>query len=450
MDRALIGRRAWLISSAAALAAWATPARAMGRIPIGNSLTMRLPHDTSRLDPHDLHDATAAIIGASVFDTVYATDAGGNSYATLADGMPAQDGAHTRVRLRDGLRSSRGKPMDARDLVASIDRARTMGASAILDYLPRPLIERKDFHTAVFRNVHSTTVARALCSPLAALVSRSSSPTRPDGTGAFQAEPSRDRLVLTRNKFAARGPAFLDQIVIMGASDMAQPLRDFESHSLDIGWLGSGLHQARSEAIAFDFGPCAWVVLRTGNDALTWNAPGVAQSLIDAIPPERLAHLALGTAPAPRGPSTWGGPPCELYVDLASAHLVEAARALASILSSPGHEVSASPIARDDLARRRASRAFALMIDVVRPVGPPGIATLISLATADSIPHAKALMAHPPKLATFSPRVLTRTLRLGLLGELRIAGACGPGIMIGLSADGAGWNLASAYRLAVP
>ena len=56
------------------------------------------------------------------------------------------------------------------------------------------------------------------------------------------------------------------------------------------------------------------------------------------------------------------------------------------------------------------------------------------------------LMRSPPRLSTFSPRALTRTLRLGVLGELRVVGAHAPDVRLAKSTAGEGWDLGATYR----
>ncbi len=442
-------RRRQAIALGLALAAhrFTRSAHAMGRLPMAGTVTMRVPHDTARLDPYDLSDPMAAIVGSAIFEPVFRLDAAGTPYPSLAQSAPVRDGATVRVTMREGLRSSRGRPVDAHDLVTSVERALAGGATALLSEISRPTVLRGQSRVAVFRDVDPVELARVLSSPLLGLSSRSSSPVAPDGTGPFRAETSTDRLTLTRNRYAARGPAFLDQITLMRAAELAEPLRAFEARQVDVGWLGAGYYQQRSDAVSFDFGSVAWIVLRTGSEAGPWGGPGVAQRLLDGIAPERLAQLVIGSYPAQSAPITWGGAPCDLMAPARSPHLIEVARTLASILSAPGHELSVRVLPDSEIDRRRRSRAYALMIDVVRPVGPAGIGTLIALATADDPARARSIVRSPPKLTSFAPRVLARTLRLGVVGDLLIAGATLPSIHLLPQPDGLGWDLGNSYRL---
>ena len=440
-------RRAWFGAMAGlAGTAWLDRADAMGRIPLGGDLSFQLPHDTSTLDPYDLSDPLAAIVGADVFEPVFRLDRAGNPYPSLVEGMPTRDGATTRVRLRAGLHSGRGRPLLARDLIESVERSRRGGGSAVLINVPRGKVDRSDGRVALFQNTDPVELAQALASPIVALVSTQSSPTHPDGTGAFVAKPSRNGLVLERNTRAARGAAYLRRISIAQASDLKAPLRAFEARRVDLGWLGAGLHQPRSDAVPFDFGTVGWIVLRTGREAGPWGAPGIAQRLLNAIPPSRIAHLALGALPSSSAPLPWGGKACKLIAPARSAHLVEVGTTLASILSRSGHEVEMSAVNQGEFVSRRNSRSYSLMVDVVRPVGPPGTATLVALATADDRSRARAIVQSPPRLGSFDPRVLSRTLQLGVVGALRVVGAAVGSVQLFPSEDGPGWDLGATYR----
>lgn len=442
-----LSRRALLGSLAAAAAGWAIapPARAMGRTPLGGRLTFHVPWPTNTLDPHDLRDPLAALFAAAVADPVYAFDPNtGAPYPTLAAGMPSREAGRTVVRLREGMRSARLSPIDARDLVFSVDRARARGASALLSAVPRPTVLRGDPLAAVFGTVDPAHLARALASPLCALLPRRFTPAAPDGTGAFRADVSSSGLRLTRNLAAARGPSFLDAIDVLPAEDLKRSLRAFEAETDDLGWLGLGLHDARRGAVRFDLGRAAWVVLLTGPDCGPFGVPGAAQRLVDAIPPERLAHLGLGPIPAAAGDPGWRGPPAELLVDETSPHLVEIARTVAPVLSSPGHEITVSPVPRDAV-RRRLKGKPALAIDVVRPLGPSPLHALAALATAEDPARGRDVLRAPGRLsAAASARSMTGLLRAGVIGDIRVAGGHMPDLVLARGHDG--WDLGSSYK----
>jgi len=447
------GRRAFCLEILAGLGALSlpSPALAMGRTPIGGRIGLHVPWPTGSIDPHDLRDPGAALFGSAIADPVFALDASGSPYPTLAVSLPTREATGTVVRLRDGIRTARGSPLDARDLIASVDRARSKGAAAVLADIPKPAPYPGDPSAVIFGNVDAARLARALASPLVALLPKKFSPGAPDATGAFKAEPGAGKLVLSRNMLAARGHAFLDTIEVSRASDLKTSLREFEAAHDDMGWLGSGLHAGRPGAVRFDAGLFGWAILATGPEAGDFHAPGVAQRFADALP-DRIAHLGLSGLPSGSGDPAWGGPPVELLVDESSPHLCEIARAVAPILNRPGHEVSLALVPRAELARRRERGKAGLVIDFVRPIGTGPLNALLSLATADSPSRARELAKAPPKLAVnASARSLpfTMGLHVGVLGELRIAGAAVPDIALARALSGDVWDLGASFRRSV-
>jgi len=451
VGRSLTTRRTLLRSCAAlaALGGWPTEqaANALGRTPVGGKLALMLPWPVSSIDPHDIFDPGGALFGHAVFDSLFAFDASGEPYPTLAADAPFIEGGKTILRLREGMMTSKGRKLDGRDVIASISRARHGAGLAWWSDLPTPTPHPKDPLAIVFANADPALLARTLSSPLFALVPRSFEPANPDGTGAMSAETSVSRMVLRRNPNAARGASFLDEITIEQAPDLLTPLRSFQGNLTDVGWLSSGLHTPRPGAQPFDLGSAAWIVLQTGAEVGPWGAPGIAQRLLDGLPSERLERFGLGALPPATGAAEWGGPPCDLLVLEGSAYLVELARTVSSLLSRPGHEVTVRGVSSVELASRRKSGTYHLLLGVVRPFGAPGVATLVALASAVDPASAREIMRRPPRLTTFEPRVLTRTLKLGVLGELRVAGAHAPDVHLAKNVSGEGWDLGSAYRV---
>jgi peptide/nickel transport system substrate-binding protein len=443
----MIGRRALLqgVGAAAALLP-AHRALALGRTPIAGKLVFAVPWPVRSVDPHDLFDPAAALFGHTLFDQLFALDAVGEPYPTLAAELPATQGTKTTLRLREGLVSAKGRAISADDVLFSIERARKAGALAWWGDLTMPDIRDGDPLTLVFPTTDPARLARTLCSPLLSIVPRGFDRADPDGTGAMTAETSDTRLLLRRNPAAARGASFLDQITIEQAPDLSASLRSFEGNLTDVGWLGAGLHAPRPGAEPFDMGSAGWIVLHTGAEAGVWGAPGMAQRLLDSLPPERLERFALGPLPPATAAGGWGGRPCELLSEEGSAYLDELARTLASLLSRPGHEVTPRTLSAAELTRRRAAGNYSLLLGIARPFGRPGLATFVALAAAADPVGALEAARHPPLLAGFAPRTLTRTLKLGVLGELRILGAHAPEVRLARSSLGDGWDLANSYR----
>lgn len=440
-------RRAWLSGAAGALA-WAalggSEAHALGRTPLGGRVAFRVPWSLASIDPHDLRDPAAALFAHAVFDPVFAVDASGVPYPTLASSLPQHEGAGTVVRLREGLRTARGKALDARDLLFSIERARARGGAALWAELPRPAAHPRERLAIVAGAADPIKLARALASPLFALVPRGYSATSPDGTGAFRADLRGGKLALSRNANAARGASFLEAVDVDSAPDLRTSLRQFEAERDDVGWLGTGLFGGRKGAVKFDCGALAWVVLVTGSEAGSAGGAGAAQRIASALPAERLAHLGLGALPKASGSPLWTGPKTELVVDETAAHLVEIASTVAPILSSPGHEVTVSAVPRADAAKRRGKAA--LMLDVVRPLGPGALGTLLALASAHDPARAADLARKPPKSPSSSARVLAASLEVGVIGEVRASGGVIPEVTLAKSAVSGGWDLGASFR----
>jgi peptide/nickel transport system substrate-binding protein len=296
----------------------------------------------------------------------------------------------------------------------------------------------------VFAMTDARRLVRALASPLVAIVPPRFSPDRPDGTGPFRAAPQSLVLPLRRNTLAACGPSLLDAIDVQRAPDLATSLRAFESGADDIGWLGSFLHEPRQGARSFDAGAVAWVILRTGRDAGPLDAPGTAQALADGVPHSALASLVVGPAWT-QGSAQWTGAPCELFVRDDAPWLIEVARAVAVALSASSHEVVARPLSRTDLTQRRATRSFVLMLDIARPAGPGNLGVLIGLATANDPAAAVDLARHPPR-GEIVPRAATRTMRIGVVGEVRVQGGQAPAVVLPPSAWGRGVDWGGAWR----
>jgi peptide/nickel transport system substrate-binding protein len=428
-----LGRRDALLA-AAAIALVPGGAFARGRAPIGGSVSLHLPWPTGSIDPHRIDDATSAILGGALFESLYAIADGGAVVPALAESDPEPTHAGLRVAIRAGIRTAHDRPLDARDAIASIARARSLGARGWLTGIPTPRMEGRG--ALVFPMHDTDKLLRALSCPLVAILPASFAPDRPDGTGPFRADRRGDALVLARSARAAEGPAFLDEIVIHPSIDLAAPLRAFEAGEDALGWLGSGLHEPRPGAKPFDFGGVAWAILRTGRDAGTWDAPGVAQRIADGIAYSRVAYLVLGPPWTSQTEEGWGGPACDLLVRDDAPWLVELARAVAATIARPGHEVTARPAPAAEIALRKGMRSFSLLLDVVRPLAPTPMGAFVGLATSDDPATVADIAAHAPRLDGTMPRTLTRTMHIGVVGEVRVQGARMPDVTLASSPAG--------------
>ncbi|MFZ5890151.1 MAG: ABC transporter substrate-binding protein [Myxococcota bacterium] len=430
------GRRALL---SGLLASKAVPA--LGRRPYGGTLRLVVPWGMSRLDPHELDDPIAALFWHLISDPLFALY-GGRPYPALARSLPEAIPNGARLRLRPGLVTARGRALSALDVKASIERSQRRGGAALFAQVKAMKTVSGDPLSLDVIGPTPDELGVSLASPVAALLPRNFSPLEPDGTGPYKARLGAGELVLTRNDNAVRGAAFLDSVEARTVADLSEALRAFENGNVDVGWLGSGLHQARSGAVQFVGAAYGFLVLRSGKKPRQWGAPGVAQQLIDGIAPERLRHLGLKNLPERALASEgWGGGPAECLVPDDAPQLRLAAQTLAAALSRPGHELNVVALSRGECARRRSSGDFALLVDFVRIMGQPGPMTQLSLLTAENPELAK----RPPRITDFNPRVIARSLSLGVVGELWVEGAHAPAFR-GLT----GWQLGDAYRLPAP
>jgi peptide/nickel transport system substrate-binding protein len=416
-----LGRRAFVATLlAAGTNALVRRAQALGRTPLGGTLRLSLPFAPGPLDPHAGDDVLSALVAPALTDSLYVLDGEQNPHPALAAALPEQLPNGARVSLRAGLVTARGRHLDAKDLAWSLARARERGGAAVLAELPAPLKTSGEPLSLHFPGADAKAVAVALASPVTALVPRTFDPRTPDGTGAFRALATASSLVLERNANAARGPAFLARIEIALGGDLAEALRAFESERADVGWLGAGLYRTRAGATVFEGPSLGWVVLRLGHDAGHWSAPGVAQELLDRVPRAPLTPLGLVAPAGPTRPgAAWGGGNVELLAPAGAPQLVEIANQIAAAFSVQNQRVSVRPLAPAELVERRSSNRYALLLDFVRSVGPPGRSTLLALLAAAN----PALAARPPRAPSYDPLELARTLPLGVVGALHVTGA---------------------------
>jgi len=409
-----LSRRALLVS----LATSATSS-ALGRTPYGGRLRLAVPWPITSLEPASLSDGFAALFASAAFEPLFALDAAGNPYPTLAEALPGKLESGCRLALRPGLKTAGGRALSGADVVATLARARSRGAVGLLGELDNPSVDAKAPLGVVFPRSSPDAVARALASPLLALVPRGFSPLAPDGCGAFKVELGSGRALFTRNPNGARGASFLDAIEVTAVTDLAELLRGFEAGASDVAWFGSGLYRAVKDASPFESPRYGFAVLMPGKAAGAWGAPGTLQALLDAVPAEQLSHLGVRGLPAqPSGSRAWGGPPTTIAVPSNAPQLAAVARALAASLSTPGHELSVVEKTASEIQALQSSRQFGLLVALVRAPAAHPREVEMALRTAASPEAAK----RAPKTAPLAPRELGRHLPLGVVGELSVWG----------------------------
>lgn len=406
--------------------AWASP-----RPTRGGKLALRVPFTLRSFDPHALDDLGAMLFGDALFESLYRLGSKADTFEpVLAESLPiSKDGVIT-VPLRKGLMSGRGRALTGRHFVDSLTRARRGAGRFVLHGIPNPKVSARGLEFS-FRD--EARLLMALASPLAAWVGPSFTASAPDGTGAFVADGG-DVWSLRRNLRAASGVPLLEALRIRRATSISDSLRAFEAGADQLGWHGLGLHDTRPGARGFDAGSVGALTLLVGREAGALDVPGVAQRLCDGLAPQRFAHLNIGPAWTLAGSSGWTGAPAQILVTDDSAYLRELAETVAVSLSRPGHEVSARPVSATELRERTRSRSFALALAIYRPLWPTALGTYAALLAASDPEHAPASLARPPRVQNV--RSMTRSLRVGLLGELRFQGGVVGDLQIPASRQG--------------
>jgi len=407
----------------------------LGRTPLKGSLEMALPFALRSLDPHDPTDPVAALFGGAVFDTLVTQDKRG-FFPVLAEALPEREAGATMLRLRPGLRTAKGKWLDAKDVIASLKRARARGAGPLLDPIGDPTPHPKDTRAVFFPKAPSSmAVLTALVSPLCAIVPRDFNPREPDGTGAFSASLAAGVLTLARNESAAMGPSFLDSLIVREAPSLRESLRGFEVGRGDVCWLGTGLFGGRANVESFDLGAVAHVALVASASAGPLARPGALQKLVAELPRQALSHLGLGSLAAGSSNASYDGAPIELWVE-PSPYLQEIAEAIADVLSQKDHEVTIKNGSRDEVAQKR-TQGGGLSLSLIRPIANAagGLAWLEE-------PSRAAALLKAGKGA--SPREATKGLRVAVVGELRVAGGKTGDLKL-LASERGGWDLAKSF-----
>lgn len=384
----------------------------------GGKLALRVPFTWRSFDPHALDDLGAMLFGGALFESLYRLGPGGAGFEpVLAESLPtAKDGILT-VPLRKGLISGRGRVLTPRHVADSIERSRRGAGRFVLHGIPSAKVGPQSLEFS-FKDEARLTLA--LSSPLVAFAGPSFAPTAPDGTGSFVADGRDDLWTFRRNLRAASGVPLLDSLHVRRATSLSDSLRAFEAGDDQLGFHGLGLHDTRPGARGFDAGAAGVLALAVGKDAGPLDVPGVAQQLCDGLSPQRFAHLNLGPAWTVGAAAGWTGAPAQLLVVDDSPYLRELAETVAVALSRPGHEVAARPTPAAELRDRVRARNHALALAAYRPLWPTPLGTYGALLAASDPEHAAATLSRPPKVQ--SVRSLARSLRVGLLGELRWQG----------------------------
>ena len=419
---AVIARRAFLaamIASAGATIA-SSPYALPGKraLPPPRTVRLRWPWPTQLPDPYALNDLTAALLGSTLFPPLYVRAIDGYLEPKLASAAPKEKKPGLRIDLMPNVRAS--------DVVASITKARAGGARLLLHDVPVPRIDGA--HGVLFPFLADVDgLMHRLSSPLCG-ISRSE-PHGLEPTGSFDvtladsaSEGARilrlARRALTGGALPPNAPSHVARFELEGAIDLGASLRAFERGDTDVGWLGDGLFEARTGARTMDLGPLAYLAMAAGTDAPELRNPGAVLGLVESIAWDRLGHLGLlrrghvgrstTAAFARAAPIVPARVP--ILVRASMPIVVAAAAAIA-------RELGGAPKAISDgeFDAALASRAFALALEVVRPLDDSAEGAALSLATFDGASIAPSL--------TQGPRGIASSGRAALGWEISLLGA---------------------------
>jgi hypothetical protein len=421
-------RRAFLstlgasVGAAIAAATFVDRSRAAPSVP--PPVRMAWPWPVRAPDPWATNDPVSALLGMSLFPSLYARAIDGVIEPKLALGAPKEAKLGVRVDLPTYVRPA--------DVVASIYRARNAAAKLWLKDVPIPRVD--GMHGVLFPFVGDVDgLMRKLATPLAGIARIE--PRKVSPMGAFDAsvepigggkavDPAAPRVLKLkrRNVWGVAVPPLVNAhrlrtFELSGAIDLAQSLRAFERGDTDVAWLGDGLFSPRTGARAIDLGPLAYVAVRAGKDAPEIAHPGGVLGLVDSIAPDRLDHLGLlrrgHLAPAatafPRSAPSLR-PDLPIAVRASMPMLVAAAEVIARELG-----VKVAPLEDAAMDRALADGSFALALEMMRAIDETSDGAAASLATCIGAPTL------PP--AGTTPRAIAAQASCALGWEIALIGA---------------------------
>ena len=229
------GRR--LTALLAVLLAWGVACRPAPQPPPPHELRVGLHSLPLTLDPHRRNEAVTFGVLSNIYEALTSFDPHLDVQPGLAESWENPDNLTWRFHLRPGVRFHDGRPFTSADVVAALDRARTLPGGDMSSYL---------VEVTGVRAVDELTVEVSTARPYAILLNklafvlitpRGTSDTieRPIGTGPyrFRDETTDARLRLQAND-AYWGPEpSIRDVTIVGVADPHERVRQLESGQLD-------------------------------------------------------------------------------------------------------------------------------------------------------------------------------------------------------------------------
>lgn len=231
-------RRLGLGGGALALAVAAAAACARGGGEPGAPLRVGFYSGPLSRDPHLVREYITFGVLSSVYEGLVDLDRGLVPRSRLAESWQSPDPLTWRFRLRRGVRFHDGRPLDARDVVFSLERARRLPASEYASYLASvESVRALDSHTV---EVRTREPAGILLQKLATiLVVPDGSPPEivdPIGSGPYRLASNAEGLSLVANP-AYWGPRPPErEIRLVSVPDAAEARRKLVAGEIDLLW----------------------------------------------------------------------------------------------------------------------------------------------------------------------------------------------------------------------
>lgn len=334
---------------------------------------MQWPWPVHAPNPYALHDLVAALIGSSLYPSLYVGTFDDGFEPMLAIGPPVEDKVGLRIDL-----STKTRPID---VVYSIQKAKQQGCYLWLQEVPVPRVDTAS--SVVFHGLTDREwLMKKLASPLVGMQPAEQNQNRK--ISSFELKVTEHQLVLQRRSDMAASKIYpMNSFELMHVKNVSDCLQSFERSDVDIGWLSPPELSPRPGARNMDYGSLAYVALITGNEASELAQPNSAIALVDAIANDRLMHLGLlkrgllsSTPQLLRILNTKLATRAPILLRRSTAYLQNVADVLA-------HLFGGTPQLLEDIAFERdlLGRHFALALDVVRPFEPTELGAIYALSS---------------------------------------------------------------------
>jgi peptide/nickel transport system substrate-binding protein len=219
-----------------------------GEVRDGGTLTVALEDDPDMLDPTLARTLVGRMVFASLCEKLYDIDREQNVVPQLAASLPSvsQDGRSVEIKLREGIRFNDDTPFDAAAVKKSLDRHRTLEASARKSELSA--VSGVDVADPATVRIRLSQPYAPLAAVLADRAGMIMSPTQLDKLGAdFSKEPvcvapfrfvervAQDRIVLEKSQtYYGKDNVHLDRLIYRPIPDENVRLANLRSGDIQV------------------------------------------------------------------------------------------------------------------------------------------------------------------------------------------------------------------------